>query len=100
MCFSLILILLTVYSFAKYTAYQRYTKRSPFLGASNQKDYNRKGFYRLKKLYFRTLCQFRVSIAGKKGHAQCFFKRMLSLVHERFVCMLHMNRKRYKSQRK
>jgi len=29
MCFSLILILLTVYSFAKYTAHQWYTNRGP-----------------------------------------------------------------------
>lgn len=66
MCFSLILILLTVYTFAKYTAHQRYTNSGPLLRASNRKKlkkkkkYNRKEIYRLENWYFRTLCHFRV----------------------------------------
>lgn len=66
-CFSLILILLTVYTFAKYTAHQWYTNGGPLLRASNQKKekkkkkkYNRKEIYRLENSYFRMLCHFRV----------------------------------------
>lgn len=97
MCFSLILILLTVYSFAKYTAHQRYTNSGPLLRASNQKKKksNRKEFYRLEKSY-----HFRVPPMLVRKAMHNVFKWMLPLVHERFVCMLHMNRKRYKSQGK
>lgn len=42
MCFSLILLLLTVYTFAKYTAHQQYTNSGPLLRASNRKKEKKK----------------------------------------------------------
>lgn len=56
MCFSLILILLTVYTFAKYTAHQQYTNSGPLLRASNwKKEKKKKEVQQKRNLQIRKL---------------------------------------------